>query len=127
MGAVNLDTVKTRCFADRRGRREPGDDVLDLPAGQLPRCDGAGKVEGDSTGGDRNMSQGKRIGLAAGVIDLGENGAAGVLGCLCPARYRVQVVFILDDDVARFSELGAVDHDVAGDDQSISTAAPGGV
>ena len=73
------------------------------------------------------MTECQRVGLAPWVIELHPDRDTGVLGGLSPARQRVQVAFVLDDDVARLTELGAIDHDIAGDDQTVSTLAPAGV
>src|SRR6476660_7976189 len=124
MRAMDLHTVEAGCLANHRRGGETLDDVFDLSRCQLTRCGRAGKIEGHWARRHRGVSECQRVGLAPWVIELHPDRDTGVLGGLSPARQRVQVAFILDDDVAWLTELGAIDHHIAGDDQAVPTLAP---
>ena len=121
---MDLHTVETRRLAHHRRGGETLDDVFDLSGCQLTRRGRAGKIEGHRAGRHRGVTECQRVGLAPWMIELHPDRDAGVLGGLGPARQRVQVALVLDDDVARLAELGAIDHHIAGDDQTVPTLAP---
>jgi hypothetical protein len=124
---VNLHAVEARRLAYRRRGCETLDDVLDLVRRQLTRRCRTGEVQGHRAWRDGRVPERERVRLPPWMIDLHQDRNACVLGGLGPARQCVKVALVLDDDVARLTELRAIDHHVAGDDQAVPTAAPAGV
>jgi hypothetical protein len=64
------------------------------------------------------------VGLAARVIELGPDRHAGIMGGLDPPGECGQVTVVLDYHVAGFTQLGAIDHHVAGDQQPVPALTP---
>ena len=124
MGRVELDAVEPRLLAHRGSGREPVDDLLDLIRGQRSRDGRAGQRQRYSARGDRLVADVHQVGLASRVVELGEDRRTAVVRCLGPFGELGKCPVVLDDDVAGLTEVVAVDHDVAGDEQAVASLGP---
>ena len=83
-----------------------------------------GSASGTALGATGGVPDVQEVGLTAGVVQLREDRRSTVVRGLGPRRQLRQGPVVLDRDVARLPEVGAVDHDVAGDQQAVATLAP---
>src|SRR5262249_35105372 len=107
-----------------RGGRETLNDVFDFVRCQLTRRGRTGKAQGHWAGGNRGVPEHERVRLAPRMIQLHPDRDTGVLRGFGPERQRIEVALVLDDDIARLAQLRAIDHDIAGDDQTVPASAP---
>ena len=124
VGGVELHPVEAGGLTHRGSRREAIDDVLDLDGRELAGHGRAGKRQRHGAGRDRRVPDVQEVGLTAGVVQLREDRRSTVVRGLGPRRQLRKGPVVLDRDVARLSEVGPVDHDVAGDQQAVATLGP---